>query len=185
MTVPLIRQDYLQQVDKIKNILTGTSPAPDRIPGYEEVVTEDEQLDQTPLSERILMALSRMRQAEHRSREGVDMSIYFRTEGEVCYACLGGWGLVGRLSLNPEWMKERDTRDIAMYRDVSFWTLGCYQVSLDRAKDGNVYEAFVMMGLNPIDGLKYNCSITHYHTNARAFYQDMHQLADRLKRDGY
>ena len=180
-----ILQDYSQQVDKIKNILTGASPAPDRIPGYEEVVTEDEQLDQTPLSERILMALSRMKQAESSPREGVDMSVYFRTEGGVCYACLGGWGLIGRLSLNPEWMDGRDTRDIAAYRDVSFWTLGCYQVSLDRAKDGNVYEAFVVMGLNPIDGLRYNCPIPYYHTDPKAFYRDMHQLADRLKQDGY
>ena len=180
-----ILQDYSQRVGKIKNMLTRTPPPPDRIPGYEEVVTEDEQLDQTPLSERVLMALSRMRQAESSSQEGVDMSVYFQTRGGVCYACLGGWGLVGRLSLNPEWMEGRDTRDVAIYRDVSFWTLGCYQVSLDRAKDGNVYEAFVVMGINPIDGLKYNRSISYYHSDPKAFYQDMHQLADQLKRDGY
>lgn len=180
-----ILQDYSQKVDKIKNMLSGSGQTPERIPGYEEVVTEDEQLDQTPLSERILMALSRMKQAENSAREGVDMTTYFRTDNRVCYACLGGWGLIGRLSLNPEWMDGRDTRDIAIYRSISFWTLGCYQVSLDRAKDGNVYEAFVMMGLNPIDGLKYNCSIPYYHTDPKAFYRNMHRLADQLKQDGY
>ena len=175
-------RNYIQVIKKF----FGAPPrAPERIPGYEDVVNEDQQLAETVLSERILMALSRMKQAESSPHEGVDMSVYFRSADEVCYACLGGWGLVGRMSLSTAWMQGRDTRDIATYRDPSFWTLGCYQVSLDRAKDGNIYEAFVMMDLDPIQGRRYDCHITHYEEDSRAFYRDMHELADRLQRDGY
>lgn len=180
-----ILRDPKPAVGKIKNLFTSTPPRPEGLPGYEPTITEEEQMNQTPLSERILLALSRMKQAETSPHEGVDMSEYFRTEGEVCYACLGGWGLMGRLSLNATWMLDRNTFDIAAFRDISFWSLGCYQTSLDRARNGNVYEAFVMMGFGPTEGKKYNRQVADYHDDPSAFYQDMHQLADHLQQDGY
>ena len=113
------------------------------------------------------------------------MRSYLRTEGDVCYACLGGWGIIGRLSLSTEWMRDHQLRDIVRFRNISFWTLGCYQVSLDRARNGNVYEAFAMMGLNPAAGNRYNCAVADYHLDTPAFYRDMHRLADQLQQDGY
>ena len=152
---------------------------------YESTASQEQLLEQTPLSERIVLALSRMKRTEEHPDEGVDMSDYFKTVGEVCFACLGGWALIGRLSLSSGWMKNKDMQDIASHTNVSFWTLGNYGASLDKAKDGNTYEAFVMMNLDPIKGLKYNCRITSYHLDPEAFYRDMYQLAERLRQDGY
>lgn len=181
-----ILQDYAQGASRIKNLLTSAiRPPQETIPGYEDLVSEEDMLNQTPLSERILMALSRMKQAENNPNEGVDMFTYFKTVDGKCFACLGGWGLIGRLSLSTIWMQDKQTPDIARFRDVTFWTLGCYQASLDRAKEGNVYESFAMMGLSARRGEPYNCRITNYHYDPKAFYRDMHQLADRLHRDGY
>jgi len=126
-------------------------------------------------SGRILHSLAAMRLFEKTPGMCIGMSNFRSRTGKTCFACCGG---ASRCAI--EGWTTRDTFRTCFQRDADE-----YEESLDNARNGHLDLMFQSMDLSFEVGSRFNSNVPCYHHRPRAFYSEMEQLAEDLRREGW